>query len=286
VAAERRRIAILLHERERGLKPARYLVHHLAEFWREDGHEVVYLFGTDRFVPADLVLVHVDLSVVPEPYLEYAAAYPIVLNGRIRDVRKSVTSRQLVHAGDGWDGPVIVKSDLNCGGYPEFLYSRTGPGRLGLLRRAVARLAAPTWQDYRVFDRFEDVPAALLERPNLVVERFLPDLEDGLYHTHMYLFLGEGERCSRISAPHPVFKADDSTAAEAVEPHPAARAWREELGLDYGNIDYIARDGEAVLLDANKTTGSSTYLEPGPLRAQRRRQAEALYAYFEDLKPL
>jgi hypothetical protein len=59
------RVAVLFHARERGVNPAGYLVHLLAQFWREDGLEVVYLYGTDHFVPVDLLLVHVDLSVVP-----------------------------------------------------------------------------------------------------------------------------------------------------------------------------------------------------------------------------
>jgi hypothetical protein len=87
------RVAVLFEGWERSFDPAGYLVHDLAQLWREDGLEVVYLYGTDRFVPADLALVHVDLSVVPEPYLEFAARYPIVLNGRVRDIRKTVTSR-------------------------------------------------------------------------------------------------------------------------------------------------------------------------------------------------
>jgi hypothetical protein len=282
------RIAILFHALERGLDPRLYLVAHLAELWREDGAEVVYLYGTDEFVPADLALVHVDLSVVPESYLELASRYPIALNGRVRDIRKSATSRYLVQPGDGWDGPVIVKSDLNCAGYPEHRTSLTGLRRLRIVRALSLRLrAAPTWRDYRVFDRLADVPASLLGRPDLVVERFLPDLEDGLYHTHMYQFLGEAERCSRLSSREAVFKADESTAARAVEPHPAAQAWREELGLDYGKIDYIVRGNEAILIDANKTTGSSTtYIEHGTLQAERRRQADGIYAYLDGRRPL
>ena len=152
-------------------------------------------------MPADLVLVHVDLSVVPESYLEFAARYPIVLNGRVRDIRKTVTSRYLVQPGDGWDGPVIVKSDLNCGGAAEYGSSQTGLRRVRVVR-AVARrrTAIPTWRDYRIFARLADVPVSLVENPDLVVERFLPDIEDGLYHVHMYQFLGDGERCSRIGS--------------------------------------------------------------------------------------
>jgi hypothetical protein len=102
------RVAVLFHAWGRIVAPGSYLVHHLAQLWRADGLEVVCLYGTDRFVPADLVLVHVDLSVAPEPYLEFASLYPIVLNGRVRDIRKTVTSRYLVRPGDDWEGPVIV----------------------------------------------------------------------------------------------------------------------------------------------------------------------------------
>jgi hypothetical protein len=122
--------------------PRNYLVHHLAELWRRDGLEVVYLYGTDRFVPADLVLVHVDLSVVPAEYPEFAAQYPVVLNGRICDIRKTATSRYLVQPGDDWDGPVIVKSNLNCGGYPEYRSSLTGIRRLRVARAIASHLGA------------------------------------------------------------------------------------------------------------------------------------------------
>ena len=70
------RVAVLFHEREPDIDPALHLVHNFAQVWREEGLEVVYLYGTERFVPADLVLVHVDLSVVPEAYLEFAAQLP------------------------------------------------------------------------------------------------------------------------------------------------------------------------------------------------------------------
>jgi hypothetical protein len=96
------RVVVLFHARERDVDPAGYLVHHFDKLWREDGLEVVYLYGTERFAPTDLVLVHVALSVVPEPYLEFAACYPIVLNGRARDIRKSVASRYLVQPDDDW----------------------------------------------------------------------------------------------------------------------------------------------------------------------------------------
>ena len=103
-------IAVLFHENDRHRDLSTYIVGHLAPFWREDGHQVTFLFGTRHFVPADILFVHVNLSVVPDRYVEFAARYPVAVNSRIRDIRKSVISRNLVGPGDPWDGPVIVKT--------------------------------------------------------------------------------------------------------------------------------------------------------------------------------
>ncbi len=125
-----------------------------------------------------------------------------------------------------------------------------------------------------------------MDDPDLVVERFQPDIEDGVYYIHIYQFLGDGERCARLGSREPVFKAVTCTMSSVVEPHAAARAWREELGLDYGKIDYTVREGQVVLLDANKTTGRATYLTPGTLAAERRRQAGGIHSYFAGLRTL
>ncbi len=281
-----KRIAILFHEREAQFDQSRYLVHHLARFWREEGHEVVYVFGTGTFVPADLVVVHIDLTVVPDRYLEFAARYPAVVNGRLRDIRKSTTSTILVRPGDGWAGPVIAKSDCNYGGGPDRLlepslverWPRFDAVRSRLLG-AVGLSSLRRWQQYRVFERAADVPSRWLRRRDIVVERFLPELEDGLYHYRMCQFLGDHVRCTRIGSPRPVFKDADATKAEAVEPDPETEAWREEFGADYGKIDYVLHDGEPVLLDLNKTTGATARVSEA-LEAARRYQAQGIYAYL------
>ena len=115
----KRKIAILYHENHRG-RPLNYVINHYAEFWRAGGLEVVSLFGVSEFVPADLVIVHVDLSVVPDEYLDFAnRCYPIVLNGEVKDIRKSTFSQLLLKPGDPCDGKVIVKSNYNYAAEPE-----------------------------------------------------------------------------------------------------------------------------------------------------------------------
>jgi hypothetical protein len=288
------RIAVLFHERQRETDARIYLVDRLARFWREDGHEVVYLFGTERFVPADLLLVHVDLSIVPERYFDFAARYPVILNGHVRDIRKSVTSRNLVRPGDGWDGPVIVKSDLNYAGLPERVLGRGVLARRSWtwwrIREAAARVArrdiVRTWSDYRVFDRLDDVPEPWLHRPELVVERFLPELDGERYHIRTYLFLGDRGWCSRVGSARAVFKTDARAEVELVEPHPQVRAWRAEHRIDYGKFDYTFHAGEPELIDVSKTMGSAVYAaDPGPLNAERRVMASGLYPYLSGARP-
>src|SRR5260370_28834954 len=116
-----RTIAILFHENNRRRYLSSYAISFLAKFWRQDGNRVRYLFGTRKFVPADLLLIHVDLSIVPDEYLEFASRYPIALN---RVPRKSQVSTNLVNRCDSYSGQVIVKSDLNCGGSPEQILRR------------------------------------------------------------------------------------------------------------------------------------------------------------------
>lgn len=284
-----RHVAVLFHEGDRHRDPSTYLVHHLAGFWREDGHTVTYLFGTRRFVPADIVLVHVNLSVVPLDYLDFAARYPIVLNGGIRDIRKSSISRNLLRLGDSWQGQVIVKSDLNYAGAPErYLRQTPAERRLGALRSARRRLerllgVTPPFgesRDYEVFDRLADVPAHWFANRQVVVEKFRPEFEDGFYHVRIYMFLGDRWSCTRVGTPNPVVKSDPNARTESVEPAAEVVAWRRKAGLDYGKLDYVVNNGEVVLLDVNKTTGASVYMDDERRRRMRRHQAEGLYSYF------
>lgn len=283
------RIAVLFHEGDRHTDPGATIVHHLAQCWREDGHEVAYLHGTRRFTPADLLIVHVNLSVVPAAYLRFAARYPIALNARIADIRKSRISRNLVRPGDAWEGAVIVKSDLNYGGEPEDRLGRNWAEQRFPLWRRIARRARRTfgggamaagWHDYQVFGSLHEVPASRLRSRELVVEKFRPEREGDLYHLRIYQFLGDRYSCHRLASRSPVIKAQNAVRVERIEPHPAVLGWRETLGMDYGKLDYVIDGAEPVLLDANKTTGASRSMAGADLQAMRRHLAEGLYAYF------
>ena len=282
-------IAILFHEQATG-DPHSYIIGHLADFWREAGLRVVYLFGTREFVPADLLFLHVDLSVVPHSYLEFADRYPRVVNRRITDIRKSTISNQLVGPDDAWSGAVIVKSNLNFGGGPE---RRVGRNWLERRSRTVRRLKAalerrfpsnypsPHSKEYQLLPSLSDVPKRWFRLQDVVVERFLPEMENGLYHVRIDMALGGRSICTRLASDQPIIKAHNSTSAVDIEPDPRVQKWRKDLGLDYGKIDYTVVDGEPVLLDVNKTIGASpSYRSSEDLLTRRRHLSEGIQQYL------
>ena len=94
------RIAILFHQAASQRRSQDYLIAAFAKVWSEDGHEVIYIFGVSKFILADVIIVHVDLSIVPEEYLEFALKYPVSVNARIGDIRKSAYSAQMLQEKD------------------------------------------------------------------------------------------------------------------------------------------------------------------------------------------
>ena len=65
-----------------------------------------------------MAFLHADLSLVPKSYPGFAARYPIAINADVNDIRKTSHSRNRVEPGDGYEGPVIVKTALNSAGIP------------------------------------------------------------------------------------------------------------------------------------------------------------------------
>ena len=93
------------------------------------------------------------------------------------------------------------------------------------------------------------------ERPDLVIEKFMPEVEPDGYAARFWSFCGDAERCTRYVSPHPLVKAEDTIRSEKVPVPDEMRALRERLGFDYGKFDFVVHAGKPVLLDANKTPG-------------------------------
>jgi len=270
----KRKIAILFHEKARG-QPLNYLINHYAEFWREDGHEVLLLFGVSQFVPADLVIVHVDLSVVPDEYLKFAQRYPIVLNGEVKDIRKSTFSRLLLKPGDPYTGQVIVKSNFNYAAAPERTLE------VALDPRGFSASFFGTPLDYQIFENLQAVPSVLFADPNIIVEKFLPELENGLYCMRMLHFLGDRITCVRRGSRNPIVNGSTQVHRELVEPHPEILRLRKAMKFEFGKFDYVVHEGQALLLDANKTVGMPNRADSPERMAEHRYRADGLYALFD-----
>jgi hypothetical protein len=127
------------------------------------GVEVVNLYGTDEFVPADLLFVHYDRSVVPAHVSSFARKYQRRINADAIDIRKHTYADGLLTRDSAYDGRVIVKSTLNYGGQPE----TNSRSLLTRIRQRATRLAglgsAPlihSKQDYKIFEHLSDVPAS------------------------------------------------------------------------------------------------------------------------------
>lgn len=286
---ENHRIAILLHEndKERMLKSS--LISKMAECWKDDGHEVFYLYGTNKFIAADLIFVHVDLTIVPGAYLEFARQYPRVINGKVKDIRKTTLNNDLLHITEDWDGPVIVKSDYNCAGVPErfrkgFL-GKIEKKMLSMLNSLNLNLHPPKFKsslDYKVFDHLKDVPKILFYYPNVVIQKFIPEMDDGQYCIRTVSFLGNNLTPKRLKGSNPIVKGETASSIEYdIETHPEIVAKIKELNFDYGKFDYVVVDGKPILLDINKTVGISPNLVSNHgIEATYRYHAEGLYQYL------
>ena len=254
------KIAVLFHQDMKPSSLEYYEIGHMARYWREGGYEVAYLFGPDTSVRADICIVHVDLSVVPDAYIDFAYRFPVVLNGKITDIRKSRLSRYLVTPDCGFDGPVIVKTDLNYAGRPERSLTHN---RLTLfaqdvvapfLRRA-GRIVRH--HHYRVYDRFSQVPKKYVESEDFVIERYLPEIVDGLRCVNYYKFFGDQHDCARSCSEDAVVVGCNTVRRVDIDVSEEVVDYRKELGIDFGKIDFCLHQGRAVIIDVNKTVGRS-----------------------------
>ncbi len=252
----RMKIVILFHQNNNSRNIRSYSIVYSANLWRQQGHEVVFLFGTKTFVAADICFVHLDLSVVPDEYLEFANQYPVVVNGEVKDIRKSSFSQNLLSAKDDYAGKVIVKTDLNYAGWPEKYL--TYPYPILVLFRLMNKMPwlfpePCTSRDYKIYSNLSEVPGKYFDGNKYVVEKFLPEKEGEYYSCHSYLFMGDSYVCNKKSAKMPIIKDRDLGMQVDVEPHPEAVAMKQKMGIGYGKLDYCMNNGKMILIDVNKT---------------------------------
>ncbi len=260
-----KRILILLQEYERA-KRHRYLIDALAEVWRSQGLHVAFTYGVRERPEADLLIPHIDLTRTPPEYAEYIRSFPAALNRNVTDLSKRRISAHLLGEDDECDGPVIVKTDRNYGGQPEYWLARRKHPVLAPIRRRAVPIAERVlgrplaWRTmlhrYPIYGSLADVPRGAFTNPALVVERFLPEKEGDLYYMRHYLCLGDHSRSVRVAGSTPLLKRRACRPAGEGLPVPAeVLALRSRLGLDYEKIDFTIHGGRVAILDVSRTPG-------------------------------
>jgi len=260
-----RKVAILIHENEREPLDPRYIGAAMASAWRGMGLEAVVIHGIDERVEADLWLPHIDLTITPDDYRRFLDAQPRVVNRQVVDISKRRISNLLVHPGDGYRGPVIVKSNANYAGRPErrLLGDDRDHGRppwrdhLGQLRNRLGLGFDPRApldpNRYPIFASPDELPAGTFENPELVVERFVPERDGALYALRSCVFGGAETFNVRTASKRPVVKARTVVERAEVPVPDELEAIRALHGIDFGKLDYVLHEGTVQLLDVNPT---------------------------------
>lgn len=211
---------------------------------------------------APAALLHVDLTEVPKEILAAAAGYPFVVNGGVPSIRRTLYSAARIGRESGHAGPVIVKTVLNSGGRPEQRHAveRSLPARLAHFGRKLVGGAGGKYPyfPYRVLATPDEVPEEVWDDEALIVERFLPGSLTLPIVKYRYLFCLEAEVNLRGVFDDLLCRGKFIREHGTVPGVPdEVVAVRRSLNLDFGAIDYFMVDGKAIVVDANKTVGTS-----------------------------
>lgn len=243
---------VVLEHRHQAKLGIHYMAYELARRWEEMGHRVLYHRGLEAPPPGDVAILHHDLTVVPEAYLELARRYRRVVNGATADIRKSRYSTCRLARDDPWAGEVLIKTDANHGGHVDD----------ALRRMAIEAGEAPDVAESTLMDHYylcessRRVPEAIWGAPGVVVERFIPERDERGSYLRIWTFFGDADRSTRYRAHVPLIRFADCSDPEPIPVPDEMRAMREKLGFDYGKFDYVKHDGRYYLLDANRTPGA------------------------------
>lgn len=242
------RIAVISHKYDKFNRRAYFLGAMLKEL-EPAGVTAEITNGHKRFLDADLAVLHVDATVIDPEYVALAQRYPRTINLAVRNIGKRRISRAALARGESWQGPVIVKTELNARGAPELYHNQVA----ALRGKPAPHPEVTGLTDYIAFDRVADVPDSAWNDPRLAVEKFVPERDPRGYALGTWVFVGSRETCSRCVSPHPIVKGDAVIARELVPVPDELRAERKRLGFDYGKFDFVMHDGKPILLDANIT---------------------------------
>lgn len=237
--------------------PNFYVLHHLTKRWEARG--IVSTSGPVYDPGADACVLHVDKTRLNDADAPTPPAGRAVINGAVRDISKSLYSTLRLSRDGDWDGPVIVKTDLNHFGLPEGLACLPPEHHMPSPR---VRLTARPWQlagqlpdrHYPVVPSIRDVPGWVWRNPAYIVERFMPERDGDLYCIRGWMFLGSFSYGWRLLGTDHMVKAGNLVRHEFIDDVPDELIdLKQRAGFDFGKFDYVMHEGKPIVLDLNKT---------------------------------
>ncbi len=253
------RVAIITHEIDE-FQDSNYLLRHLSRLWEQNGIRAVIVKGVNQELPeADLAILHTDITAVGEDYIRIVNHYPLVINGAVTDISKSVFSELIVARNDAYTGRVIVKTNANYGGMRERL-KRIAEGDWQSTIEIQRPWRRVEWmEEYPVFDSPSGVPNGVWKNDKLVVEKFLPEQNaNGEYLLKIWVFFGDQGIYYNCVSPEPVIKSHNLLRREFLDVNDVPDSIREvraKMGFDFGKFDFAMHQGKPVLYDVNRTPG-------------------------------
>lgn len=247
-----------------------YLISHLAMAWHEQGQKIT--IGPAKQLDGDIGILHMDRTWISDAWLPDNPQRRPLLNGSLLNISKRRVSSNLLERDSRHTGPVIIKTDANYFGWPE-RSSTSSRTMLRFYRKLMQKNIS--WKltrqflpgSYPVLESIDRIPAWVWRREDLVVEKFLPEMEGNEFALRIWIFFGNKEYGVRMFSRNPVVKASGITRHEYIHNVPdSIRKVRNQLGIDFGKFDYVMVNGEAVLLDVNKTP---TVAAPNPQNTDR-----------------
>ena len=261
-----------------------YAIDHYVLQWKADGYRVIDHIGPVDVPMADILIVHINLTVIPQVYVDIISKFPLVINGNILDISRRNFSKLLLSESDDYTGTVIVKTNTNYGGKPE--YDRLKQRHIlntpikdifqlpilnSLVKKPIRQLInkignkrpLQKWERiktmnplaYPIYKDIKSVPKGIWRNTNLIAERYINNCENGLFYAFCCVFFGDKEIAGRLGSPNPIVKYSNSVSVELLPAPDIVRQWRKDLKIDFGRFDYLEFEGQYFLIDVNKTEG-------------------------------
>lgn len=241
-----------------------WTIRSLEQAWENAGACIRQYSNLSKPPPkVDIWFCHLDSTRMPEGYRKFIDAQPRVVNGELKDIRKTSFSEQLIDSKESsYKGQVIVKSDYNCGGIGDMRMVKGPPGVARYLPATLRRwmMGIPSGfkpiESYIVYDMVKAVPDECFSDEYTVVEKFLPEKVGRNFALRMMFKLGECVVTYRIISSDKVVKHSNLVSIEQIDTDSRVVDWARLHCVDFGKIDYVICDGKLVVYDVNRTPGS------------------------------